>query len=354
MKKHVKCKKYIKYNTRHARKQKESHDRYKLFKKRNNAFIYKSKFITKEYNKRHTKSSEGYVDLTVPENFSIVENVEQSISFINDLDKLYRMKKPIFVNLYDVKNFGYETIVILLAIVIKFKKAKINFNGNYPNDEIARKRLIQSGFFEVLFGKHGMNSSISGNGIYTHSNKSVDAKLGSELISQASSFIWGSDRYCTGVQRTLIELMQNTNNHAGDIPGEKKWWVSLNCTDKEKKVIFAFVDFGKGIFNSLIKEKKWYQWFVRNKDNQSNAKILEQILKGQMHKTVTGQSHRGKGLPGIYESFQNNAFANLHIISNNVFADVGNNIYMDLSVNLNGTFVCWELVPTNKNFIPRD
>lgn len=357
MKKYYKSKKYIKYNRRHARKQKESWDRYKLFLRRKNAYIYKSEFVKKPENKKIQKSSEGYTTLTVPNNFSLIQNTEQTISFLHDLDKLYKLRKPVFVNLYNVSYLGYETIVILLATVIKFKNGHIKFNGNYPRNEESKKKLIQSGFFEVLYQEGYLySSSIVGNGIYTHTNKYVDAKLGSQLIHKASNYIWEADRNCTGVQRTLIELMTNTNNHAGEIPGEKKWWVSINCAEgQDKSVVFSFVDFGKGIFNSLVKKKKWYQWVIdrREKETLTNPEIMELILKGQMHKTVTGQSHRGKGLPGIYESYDKNAFNNLYIISNDVFVNASENIYRELGINLNGTFVCWELSSANKNIVPK-
>lgn len=361
MKKHLKSAKSIRYSKRHGRKQKEQRDRFKLYQKRKNRYNnnnpYKSEAVPNREVKKHHKDA-----LTVPSNFSLAENTEEVIKFINHLNKLYLKRKPVFIDLQGVKNLGYETIVVLLSTIIKFKNKRIKFNGNYPNDKIAHERLIQSKFFDVLY-KNESNTDInindlSGNGMYTHAEKNVNSQLASKLITNASLSIWGEERACKGVQRTLIELMTNTNNHAGNTEGEKRWWVSVNCIDNEKKVVFSFVDFGKGIFKSLIEGKgrvqRWFSWYKEILEKHDNAEISEMILKGSMHKTVTGESHRGKGLPGIYESYTMNYFSNLFIISNDVFADVGNNIYRRMNVTLDGTFVWWELSSVNKSIVLND
>jgi len=359
MKKYYKSAKYKKYNKKHSRKQQEKARIFKIYTKRKNRYkrFNPYKPTTRGKNKFHGET------VSAPSNFSLVENAQEVIEFINYLDGLYSRRKPVFVNLTEVENLGYEIIVVLLAVMIKFKNRKIEFNGNYPLNETAKRRLIQSNFFKVLYNRNQKNTAINignikGNGIYTHIKKNVDSKLGSNLISQAAYTIWNEERACKGVQRTLIELMTNTNNHAGKTPGEKNWWLSLSCIEKDKKVIFSFVDFGKGIFKSLLEGKgtveKWFKWYNELTGKYNNAQILKMILSGEMHETVTGQSHRGKGLPGIYEASKLNSLSNLYIISNDVFADIGNNIYTKMSVNLNGTFVWWEINSKNKSVILKD
>jgi hypothetical protein len=356
MNKNWKSSKYIHYNKRHSRKQKEKSDRYKLYKKRirNNERGYNDLPEVKNTSKALKSKHKAEVVLTVPKNFSLEQNIEETLCFINHLNLIYKKKKPVFINLKDVENIGYETIVVLLANLIKFKNGKIDFNGNFPDNTTARERLEQSKFFEVLYSTQYKTHSynLNGNGIYTHTKKNVDSELGLNLIFKASKFIWGEERFCKGVQRTLIELMQNTNNHAGKNPGEKKWWVSINCVVPEKKVIFSFVDFGKGIFSSLSNQSvihRWFDWYNRLSKENGNDKILKYILTGNMHRTVTGQSHRGKGLPGIYEAFEMNYLSNLFILSNDVLADVRNDRYIKLDLNFKGTFVWWELNEFNKS-----
>lgn len=356
MKKHLNSAKSIRYRIRHSRKQEEQTYRFKMYQKRknryNNSNPYKSDIMPNVEVKKHHKDA-----LTVPSNFSLTENPEGVIKFMNHLNKLCMKKKSVFIDLKGVKNLGYETIVVLLSTIIKFKNKRIKFNGNYPDDMISRERLIKSKFFDVLFNNEDNTNininNLSGNGIYTHAEKNVNSQLSSKLIANASKSIWGEERLCKGVQRALIELMTNTNNHAGKIEGEKKWWVSVNCIEDEKKVVFSFVDFGKGIFNSLMEGKgrvvKWLPWYKKIIEEHDKTEVMQMILKGSMHKTVTGESHRGKGLPGIYESYKMNYFSKLYIISNDIFVDAGNDIYRKMNVTLNGTFVWWELSGVNKS-----
>jgi hypothetical protein len=52
--------------------------------------------------------------------------------------------------------------------------------------------------------------------LYTHGQKTVEAGLADELVKYASEVVWGKPRRCPGIQTTLVELMHNTYDHAGD------------------------------------------------------------------------------------------------------------------------------------------
>lgn len=49
---------------------------------------------------------------------------------------------------------------------------------------------------------------------------------------------------------------------------------------------------------------------------------MKLILQGELHKTVTRQPNRGKGLPYIYDCMKRKHIDSLVIISNNVYVDV--------------------------------
>ena len=73
------------------------------------------------------------------------------------------------------------------------------------------------------------------------------------------------------------------------------------------------------------------------------------LLEGDMHMSVTGQHFRGKGIPGIKQVLDRKQISNLSIISNDVTADVTNNIYLKLNNQFSGTFIAWELNESNIN-----
>ncbi len=309
--------------------------------------------------RQEEKFISNYTKITAPKHFSFVEKPEETIKFINKLEKLYLNRSSVFVNLKDITYLDYSAVTILVSVMFSFKTRNIKFNGNFPKNGDLAKLLINSDFFKYLNKPIGEKIEYAlgkENQIFTRANKEVNSELGYVVMAEASTTIWGQKRTCKGLQRTLLELMQNTNNHA-DInkKGEKHWWLSVNHDKKNKKVSFIFIDYGVGIFESLKhkpNDNKWYGWFDKIKTRLKygdNAEIFKLLLEGQMHLTVTGQHFRGKGLPGIREVFSRNQISNLRIISNNVFSDLDNDKYYKLNEEFSGTFVSWELNENNIN-----
>jgi len=330
----------------------------------------KFKRHVKSRNKRHNKPKpkavkkkleyyfKDFKKVSAPRQFSLIKNAEQVIRFIQTLKSFFDQKKKVFVIMKYVTTIDYDAIVVLLSMMIKFKSNRIEFNGDFPDNPICNEILLKSGFFNFLHKRYIENSDRYNIGknvsIHTHAWKMVDSTLGEKLISQAANKIWKQNRRCQGVQRTLIELMMNTNNHATiGIEGDKHWWLSVHYDNKENKAAFCFVDFGVGVFESLEHKpagSKFFGWFDKLKSFftfSNNAELLKLILDGDLHKTVTGKPYRGKGLPGIKEALQRNQVSNLYIITNNVWANVKDENYKIISDNFEGTFIYFELNENN-------
>lgn len=316
-----------------------------------------------EIKKRNIQKKEyaNYSRVIAPEVFSFIKNTNKVIELIEELRRLYESNQKVYLDLKDVKEIDYSAIVVLLSIMVKFKTKNISFSGSMPNEKEPKDMLVKSGFFKNLYKVFKDDdfydiSTFGPNGIHTHAAKNVDSALSSKIITSATNYIWGESRRCPGVQRVLIELMQNTNNHAEiGKPGEKHWWLSVNQDKNSKKVSFSFVDFGVGIFTNLENkpvESKWYGWFEKlfsKFQYSNNANFLQLILNGELHSTVTGEHYRGKGLPGIAQAMRRNQISNLHIITNDVFCCASDGIYRLLNNSFSGTFVYWELGGANGN-----
>lgn len=325
--------------------------------------IRKKKLPKKRYRTKeeivYDESIKYYNVISAPLKFSLIENPEETIVFINELEKSYLEKERVYVDLRKITFLDYSAVTVLVSVMFSFKTRNIKFNGNFPENLHLAKMLIDSEFFKFL--NRPITAKIEytigkENQIFTRANKEVNSELGLVVMEEASMTIWNKKRTCKGLQRTLLELMQNTNNHASVIQkGEKHWWLSVNHDKVNKKVSFIFVDYGIGIFESLKnkpEENKWYGWFDKLKEKLSfgkNFEILKMLLEGDMHMTVTGQHFRGKGLPGIKQVLDRTQISKLQIISNDVFANVENNKYLKLRNEFSGTFVAWELNETNIN-----
>lgn len=302
----------------------------------------------------------SYEKIKAPKQLSLIENPEEVLYFVNKIYQAYQAKHKIFVILKDVEYLTNDALVLLLSAVMKFYEKHIAFNGDKPYNKEIAKIIQESGFFDIV--SNGSKKYVDSNGyninrstMYTHAQKNVDAELTAELIANNSKYLWGEERRCQGVQRIFIELMQNTNNHASQKRGEKFWWINVTKKENPNMLCFSFIDYGMGIFNSLKSKtpsEKFYGWIDKiailcNPFNHSE--VLHQMLLGNFHETITSQYYRGKGIPGIYHEFIKNAISRLIVISNDAYADASANKYFNLSNELKGTFVYFEVSEECKN-----
>lgn len=333
-------------------------------KNRNRALLGISKEIRKQrtYNTDNYRPNWAIKKLEAPHNFSLLENTEEVISFINKVDACYEKKKNLFIDMDNVERIAYGAIIVLLSKLVQFKAKKLVVNGSFPRNKEAKRVLKESGFIDYLYRDDVriQNEYVIDKKICTHANKVAEPALTARIIEDVSKEIWGEERRCLGVQRVFLELMQNTNNHASNIQGEKHWWTSFVHVknDKEDKICFSFIDYGIGIFTSLENKKEGKFLGIIDKikglfGNVDHAKMLNMLLHGEIHKiankTKTKAPYRGKGLPGIFGAMEKNDISNLQIISNDAYANVSKGKYVNLHNKLEGTYVYWELNTNNNN-----
>ena len=307
----------------------------------------------------HRAPHHGFERVFAPALFSFLDNPNGVVSFIQKLEYHFKNAQRVWVALKDVEQIDYSAIVVLLSVMVQFKSHNIEFNGDFPKSRKARALLIKSGFFSNLLRTFEVSERYhiaedDSHRIHTHAWKNVDAALSAEIISSSSQQIWGSKKRCPGVQRAMVELMQNTNNHAEiGKTGEKHWWLSVHHPKNLHKVCFSFIDFGVGVFTSLDNkpiQSKFHKWKDKMKDRfqyGNNEDLLKLILAGELHRTATGMPYRGKGLPGIADANRRNQMSRLHIVTNNVYCSYDDNEYRQLRSSFSGTLVYWELTKHN-------
>ena len=290
-------------------------------------------------------------------NFS--DATDTVIDFVNIIIFHLERRKQIHVQLDYVRSFDHESLILLLCVMIEFKTQGIGFKASMPLNEQANEFVRQSIFYNYLFKDADVSHRYSFctylNSGYlsqydTQGNKLVDPEASSLLIEKASKSIWGTPRVCPGIQRSLIEMMQNTNNHAHhSYKGHHRFWISVTHFEKENVVKFVFLDFGIGIFGSLNnipagkRLSRWKEKIENRHSYDNNAQLLKLIMDGDIHKTVTGKPNRGKGLPGIKEAFDRQQIQKLKIVTNNVKASIYRDSYTALQNNLHGTIISWQI-----------
>lgn len=301
----------------------------------------------------------GYKQIKSPATLSLLNNESKTLDFLRKLQVCFNGKKKVLVLLDDVTNITTDAILVLLSSMVQFKAARIGFNGTKPRDEKCAFKLESSGFLKHLLGTPAMSDKDTysfkkmNNFIYTHGQKTVESSLADELVKYASEVVWGVPRRCPGIQTTLVELMHNTYDHAGEFKGEKHWWISVEHDEMNHEVIFSFIDFGVGIFRSLANKKQGEPLFgaldyiIQNFPLvTTEADRLQLILEGRVRLTQFNEYYRGKGLRNIYLKHQRNQISDLSIISNHASFKARNNDYHSIRNEFTGTFISFKM---NKN-----
>lgn len=297
----------------------------------------------------------GYKLINAPMNFSLLNNEADALRFLRKLQECFHQQKKVAVLLDNVRVITTDAILVLLSNMVQFKAARIGFNGTRPKDSIVAAKLDASGFFNHLYGRAmRVQDTYSfrrmNNFIYTHGQKTVEAKIADELVKYASETVWGVPRRCPGIQTTLVELMHNTHDHAGSSKGEKHWWLSVEHDEQAHEVTFSFIDFGVGIFRSLSNKQPGEPLYgamdyIVQHFPMVTTEIgqLKLILEGKVVLTQFNEYYRGKGLRKIYQKQQNNQISDLTLISNYASVHAANNDFHAIKNEFMGTFISFKM-----------
>lgn len=325
----------ILYSIQTIRAKKSKKRRKKYLDKRN-----KNKEKTKQ--QLHTEKLISFsISIKLPQIFSIIQNTDETINFINKLKKLEKGTKTIHLNMKGVKSITNGSIALLLSVVNDFTFKGKKIIGSKPKNKDARKILELSGFFDYMYGVLEYESTNNSNTIIEQGNKSIEPQSSAKIVRSAMKTITGTEQRNKKLQGLFIELMANSINHGFPNSERKKWIVSTSHYQKDKCVSFTYIDNGVGILETL---------------NQKIGRKLETIFKGKQDLLLsafkgeigsrTGLSFRGKGLPFIMDKFHKNYISNLLILTNNVILDFKNQKFYEIKTAYSGTFYYFEL---NKN-----
>lgn len=289
-------------NTQKKIKQKRWHER--RSKKIQKKWYGKNKRIRSYATENNLKvsikyNSEHQVVAETPENFSFLQNPEETIEYFDDLISIIQQKKfgqKFYLNSINIKNVTADALIYMIAIVynIKMNKAlKYEFTGNVPVNKAARKVFENSGYLNYF----KTNSLVMPKGneyVRIICGKNVDNNV-AQIICDFAIERLGITRLDTKVlYATLIELMSNTAKHA--YQQEKTmmvpcWYLYAMCADN--RVLIAFIDIGEGIPNTI--KKKWTEKinpFIKDAD-------LLKVAFTESGRSETGLEYRGRGLPDL-------------------------------------------------------
>lgn len=297
-------------------------------------------------------STSGCCVLKAPENFSLMDNLEETLQYFHKVEEAIRKAhngQTLFFDLSTILHASPDAFMYIIAILKNNQRLSmlhIPCAGNEPIAEEPRSVLHRAGFFNYVKSSrfHAQEKEEAHLRIY-RGNRS-DPLLAKKLCDFVHMRSNGSvDR--VGTKRLypmFIELMNNTKQHAFEenanvfSQGFYNWYTYAE--DLGNRIRFVFLDTGRGIPATI--RKKWYEKIPMM---SNDASFISSALEG-CFRTNTGLEHRGKGLPEIYENVKSHAIDTLRIISCKGLCTIestGEIIEKVLPCSFNGTMYIWTL-----------
>ena len=288
---------------------------------------------------RVLRPSIHFYDKKAPEKFNLqYENCNSVIKYVNEIKKLGEEGKAINILMDDITEIGEGAIAMLLSVIEELEKKGIPIKGSKPNPGKERDILEKSGFFKYMHGQVDQKNRNTKNTILKTGGKTTELVNISEEIKKANETVWGEKGRNPPLRGTVFEMMRNSCDHAFRNENNIIWHFAISHDEEYKQVKFSFVDNGRGIIKSFTEGllSKVLNLF------KDNADVLDTAFRNGIE-SRTGLSWRGKGLPTIFENYEDGYFKNLVVISNDVFIDFDRKIHEKLEVPFSGTYYFWTL-----------
>lgn len=289
--------------------------------------------------KKKRKDSHEKIVIMFPNNFSLLDDYEKNIAFINSIINRINFKTSELcldmscVDIVDISALIY-TDVIIKNIKRNHKIKKIY--AYYPENTDIKNYLDKCGF------AYKKDEDLENFKIIE--KKKVDTDIIKEIIDylnrKKAKINLSSQKALYSI---LLELMDNTEQHAYNESNFKENWYFYMDVEKEK-ISFVFLDNGRGIVNTIRLQSillSLNSQKINITKELTDSTILKMALTGGFRLSSTRQRNRNRGLPDIHEKLDNNYIKNLKIISRKACYGVNEN--KDLFCELNGTLFYWEV-----------
>lgn len=282
------------------------------------------------------------VDIPAPNNFSFTENTDDTLEYFEIVKSQLNEGYSVNLDIENIETLTTDTIALQIATIKGSRRKSFNsVHGNAPRDSELRELFLQSGFYNYVQSKRRKNLN-ENQLIHKITKNKVEPKIAKEACIRGLMHVFKNDEIFDPLYDILIEIMQNTNNHAGgDIRGKYDWWLHVYNDPKTRIAKYTFLDLGYGIFESLP-VKTFRRKLGESLGLVHNSDLVKPLFNGEI-KSRTAKPERGKGIPQVYQSSQHKAFSSFHLISNNVKVNLKTMETTKLKSNFSGTLFYWEL-----------
>lgn len=336
MKKLYTTEKFIEFNTHRSKKRLRNRIR-----RKNKKYYYKQTKIEKE--NASVIDPKPIKNITAPKNFSLIENTEEVLSYFTTARTFLREGFPIRFDISKIEALTTDAIALQIA---RIKDANFHENkgilGNAPDNPKLKELFLQSGFYNYVQTQGPKPQIKDTTLIHKITDNKVEPLIAKKACLSGLRHTFNSEEIFDPLYDIIIEIMQNTNNHAGEERGKYDWWIHIYNDPISKTSKYTFLDLGVGIFESLPARSFKEKTFAEKLGFFHNVDLVEPLFNGDI-KSRTGRPERGNGIPQVYDSSKDKAFSKFILITNDVFVNLKTMETKKLKNNFSGTLFYWEL-----------
>jgi len=337
MKKVFTTQKFKKYSLKRSKKRSRNR-----IKRKDKIYIPNQSYLPEE----KIKVKKPIINIKAPKTFSLIENTEEVLSYLQAAKRALNDGNSVCFDISEIQVLTTDAIALLIAHI----KAE-NFHqrrgimGNSPNDQKLNELFLQSGFYQYVTSNNSSAVIKDTTLIHKITNNKVEPSIAKDACLFGLKHAFGNEEIFDPIYDIIVEIMQNTNNHAGDERGKYDWWIHIYNDPITKTSKYTFLDLGVGIFDSLPARSFKEKTFKEKLGFSDNTNLIKPLFNGEI-KSRTGKPERGKGIPQVYDSSKHPSFSKFILITNDVFVNLKTLESKILHQNFSGTLFYWEL--TNK------
>jgi len=298
---------------------------------------------------RNVTVKKDRVEIAVPNNFSIINNTEEVLTFFHDINTYVKNGRKIRLVMKDIQAMTADAILYMLSQLHFHKHNSRNYNisGDCPNDPVAQSLFVNSGFYQYVKSQLPKGLPRDHNVLTIKTGDNVDPVTAGTVVQFARGKISSIDKKKSkSIYSTMIECMANTKEHAY-WKQNGKWWLMAHYAQKSNRVHFSFLDNGLTIPNTIRKNLKDYVLNIAGKvlpiTSTGDTSLIASALRGEF-RSKTGYLYRGKGLPKIFQHSNTGKIDNLIVVSRNGIVNASNVQSGDMRNMFHGTLLCWDFV----------
>ncbi|MCH7413772.1 hypothetical protein MM213_09775 [Belliella sp. R4-6] len=286
-------------------------------------------------------------NIEAPKKFSLIENTEEVLAYFKTARTYLSEGYPIRFDISEIDALTTDAIALQIA---RIKDANFHKNkgilGNAPNNPKLKELFLQSGFYNYVQTQGPKPQIKDTTLIHKITDNKVEPLIAKEACLSGLRHTFNSEEIFDPLYDIIIEIMQNTNNHAGEERGKYDWWIHIYNDPISKTSKYTFLDLGVGIFESLPARTFKEKTLAEKLGFSHNVDLIEPLFNGEI-KSRTGRPERGNGIPQVYDSSKDKAFSKFVLITNDVFVNLKTLETKKLKNNFSGTLFYWELKQDN-------